>query len=241
MNRYTTQVRAEPAMTELRELLPQILASPELHARLVNTLSRMEYIGVRKMLKTRHSDDLDEAGLLHIIEEASHALRLKRAAFQLGGERDSVATYAEAHTLGGQAGEDYMQAVDQACEDLLSDLPLDARQRAEANYLLSSVVIEVRAEAFYPLYEECLQAAGAPFSVNSILKDELKHLAEMQASLQALFPDEWEGFVEGALEKEGACFRSWLTAIRDAVPIHGEVRRLQRAGPSGATSPGASR
>lgn len=215
MERFTSEVRAQEGMRALRDFLPTVIASPALHARLVNTLSRMEYIGVRKMLKARQSELLDESGLQHIIEEASHALRLKRAAIKLnGGLEAGVATYSEADTLGGEAGEAYMQGVDRACEALLEPLPFDSAQRSEANYLLSTTAIEVRAEAFYPVYEDCLQAAQAGFSVNAILKDELRHLAEMGASLAELLGEGWETLLAKAVEAETRCFEAWFAAIR---------------------------
>ncbi|MFT7669459.1 MAG: hypothetical protein ACI8X5_002161 [Planctomycetota bacterium] len=214
MQRFTNQVRAEPIMGELRDLLTRIIAVPNLHARLVNTLSRMEYIGVRKMLKARHADLLDEEGLQHIIEEASHALRLKRAAIALnGGEEDGVQTYSEADTLAGPAGERYMQDIDRACEKLLLPYAFEDALRSDANYLLSTAAIEIRADAFYPVYEDCLQIAGAKFSVKSILKDELRHLAEIRESLERLLPGDWASLVARAVEAEGACFKGWLVAV----------------------------
>lgn len=196
-------------------MLDRVVADPVLHARFVNTLSRMEYIGVRKMLKARQADLLDEEGLLHIIEEASHALRLKRAALLLGGQdAGDVRTYSDEHTLAGQAGEDYMQGVDRGCEELLASTDLEAASRCEANYLLSTAAIEIRAEAFYPLYEQCLQAAGAPFSVKSILKDELRHLEEMRESLGRLFPDCWRQLVSQAVALESTCFERWLEEMQ---------------------------
>jgi hypothetical protein len=218
MERFTTIVRAQSSMADLRQLLTQVVASPALHARFVNTLSRMEYIGVRKMLKARHADLLDEEGLLHIIEEASHALRLKRAALQLNGQsEEGVRTYSQQDTLAGPAAEEYMQGVDRGCETLMVDQALEGAARSDANYLLSTAAIEIRAEAFYPLYEECLQAAGAPFSVKSILKDELRHLAEMRTSLAAHFPGNWEDLVSRAVEVETTCFGRWLTSMQAAV------------------------
>ncbi|MFT7486124.1 MAG: hypothetical protein ACI9F9_001977 [Candidatus Paceibacteria bacterium] len=215
MERFTATVRAQPEMEILRQLLLRILDSRDLHARFVNTLSRMEYIGVRKMLKARRAQELDEAGLLHIIEEASHALRLKRAAVQLSGDGGSaVRTYSESHTLAGEAGEEYMQGVDHDCETLIAALGADSG--IGGNYLLSTTAIEIRAEAFYPIYEECLQATGAPFSVKSILKDELRHLAEMGESLAEVFPGEWEDLVAQAVQKESESFRRWLDAMTAA-------------------------
>jgi hypothetical protein len=225
MERFTRLVRAQASMVELRGLLGRVVARADLHARLVNTLSRMEYIGVRKMLKARHADRLDEEGLLHLIEEASHALRLKRAAIQLnGGEAAGVATYAEEDSLAGPAGEAYMQGVDRACEELLAPFEMEQKDRSEANYLLSTAAIEVRAEAFYPIYEECLLAAGAPFSVKAILKDELRHLAEMEASLAAALPNEWESLMGHAVEAERVCFEGWLVAVAAGVESAETVR-----------------
>lgn len=217
MERFTTIVRAQSSMSDLRQLLTRVVASSALHARFVNTLSRMEYIGVRKMLKARHADLLDEEGLLHIIEEASHALRLKRAALQLNGQQEAgVRTYSEADTLAGPAAEDYMQGVDRGCEKLMAGQGLEGAAMSDANYLLSTAAIEIRAEAFYPLYEECLQAAGAPFSVKSILKDELRHLAEMRVSLAAHFPQNWAELVGQAVVVESECFERWLRAMQTA-------------------------
>lgn len=216
MQRFTTLVRAQPEMCELRELLTELLRSPALHARFVNTLSFMEYIGVRKMLKARRAADLDEEGLLHIIEEASHALRLKRAASQLCMDAPgTVATYSDDQTLAGAAGEDYMQGVDRGCAALVAKAC--GEDRPEANYLLSTAAIEIRAEAFYPLYEERLKHAAANFSVHSILKDELRHLAEMRVSLEREFPERWQDLVTEAVALESRFFRGWLSAMQAAL------------------------
>ena len=101
-----------------------------LHARFVNTLSRLEYVGVRKILKSRRSEQIDLDGLQHILDEAVHALRLKKAAVALaGGGGDSVVTFADDATLAGDAGEGYLQALDRRAEEALLDLPGRARAR----------------------------------------------------------------------------------------------------------------
>ena len=201
-------------MERLAATLPGIVAEPFLHARMVNTLSRMEYVGVRKMLKARHVDQLDLDGVQHIVEEATHALRLKKAAVKLlGGVEDGVRTYSEEDTLAGDGAEAYLQGVDRGCEELLSNLDFDEPARSEANYLLSSFIIEIRAEAFYPMYEQVLQDAGAPFSVRSILKDEERHLAEMFERTQELFGDAWRELMDAAVAEESVCFESWVDVI----------------------------
>jgi len=207
---------AAPEMLRVRAWLARVVADPALHARFVNSLARMEYVGVRKMVKARRSEALDLDGLQHLIEEAGHALRLKRAALALNGNgADGVATFAESDTLAGGAAEEYLQEVDRACEALLAPLP--ESERAEANYLLSSWAIEVRAQAFYPLYEEELRAAGAPFSVRAIQRDEDRHLAEMDERLRARFGAAAGPLLARAREREAAAFARWEAAMAAAV------------------------
>ncbi len=207
---------ADPCLDRVRAWLARVVADPALHARFVNSLARMEYVGVRKMLKVRRAESMDADGLQHVIEEAGHALRLKRAAVALnGGRHDGVATFAAADTLAGDAAEAYLQEVDRACEALLADVA--AEERAEANYLLSSTAIEVRAHAFYPLYEAALQQAGAPFSVRSILRDEDRHLADMKARLHATFGAGAADLLDAALRREAAAFARWEAAMAAAL------------------------
>lgn len=220
MERYAKLVRNQPCMQRLANALPGIVAEPFLHARMVNTLSRMEYVGVRKMLKARHIDSLDLDGIQHIVEEATHALRLKKAAVKLmGGSEQSVRTFSAEDTLAGEGAEGYLQGVDHICEELLGKMDLDDIALSEANYLLSSFVIEIRAEAFYPLYEEVLQKAGAPFSVRSILKDELRHLAEMAERSKELLGASWRAFLDAALEQESVCFDTWVNHIVEGAAV----------------------
>ena len=215
MQALLERMRAQEVMKDLEDLLDFILPHPELHARLVNTLARMEYVGVRKMLKARRSESLDIEGLRHVLEEASHALRLKKAAVALAGGPKDVETFSEAHTLSGESGEGYLQAVDRACETALSEL--EEPLRTEANYLLSSALIEFRAEVFYPVYENRLQAHGAPFSVSGIMRDEERHLEAMAAGLDAKLP-EWKTLLAGILEGEEEAFKTWIAAIAEQVP-----------------------
>ena len=222
MTSSTAHATADPALEALVGLLDGIVAVPALHARFLNTLARMEYVGVRKMLKARDSARLDREGLQHVVEEAGHALRLKKMAEALSPEPGLVAGFDEPHTLAGARGEDYLQRVDAACERVLVDRVPEAG-RAELNYLLSSLVIELRAEAFYPRYESVLRAHGAGLSVASIVRDELRHLAEMRASLEGRLA-ELEVCLGAVESEEAAAFGAWVDGVRracqGAVPAH---------------------
>jgi hypothetical protein len=211
MQHYVAACAGRPGAAELPGLLDRIIARPVWHARFVNTLSRLEYVGVRKILKSRRSEHLDQDGLQHILDEAVHALRLKKAAAALataGG--GAVETFAAEDTLAGDAGETYLQALDRRVEEALADLAPEAR--AEVNYLLTSAAIEVRAQVFYPIYEARLRAAGAPFSVSAISKDEDRHLDEMATRLGRALPD-WPARLEPLLAAEEALFERFMGAV----------------------------
>lgn len=215
MRSYVEAAARHDNVVRTQRLLERIVPDPRLHARFVNTLARMEYVGVRKILKSRRAERLDLDGIQHILDEAVHAMRLKKAAAALGkASGASVRTFATGDTLAGDAGETYLQALDHRAEETLSDLPEDVR--AEANYLLTSAAVEVRAQVFYPAYDLTLKACDAGFSVAAITKDEDRHLDEMTAGLQAVLPD-WRIRFEPVVTAEEALFARFLGAIEQAV------------------------
>jgi len=217
MNRYVEACSAHENTGRLEALLTEIVGSPAVHARFVNTLSRLEYVGVRKMLKSRRAERMDLDGLQHVLDEGVHALRLKKAAVALGTAAGvEVATFSPEHTLAGDAAEDYFQALDRHAEQVVADLPPSLR--AEVNYLLTSAAIEVRAQVFYPRYDRCLAAARAGFSVAAITKDEDRHLAEMADGLARLV-DGWRERIEPVLAEEQRLFGGFLAAMHEAMAV----------------------
>ena len=223
MREYVTACAAHENAARTRRLLDRIVVDREDHARFVNILARLEYVGVRKILKSRRSERISLDGLQHILDEAVHALRLKKAAVALAGSGDGVLTFADGATLAGNAGESYLQALDRRAEEALSDLPPD--DRAEANYHLTSAAIEVRAQVFYPIYDQCLRANGVGFSVAAITKDEDRHLEEMAAGLDRTLPD-WRPRLEAVLAAEEALYARFLWAVEAALSAsraHGAI------------------
>jgi hypothetical protein len=219
-----------PDARRLEAMLDQIIPRPDLHARFVNTLARLEYVGVRKMLKSRRAERLDLDGLQHLLDEAVHALRLKKAAVALGANGTAdVTTFSDADTLAGQAGEDYFQALDRRAEATLADLT--GADRAEVNYLLTSAAIEVRAQAFYPIYEQRLRAHGAPFSVSAITKDEDRHLAEMSERLHVVLGSDRRG-LQAVLAEEEILYAHFLSAAERAIDMAASKPAAPKISPS---------
>ena len=214
MREYVEACASHDNAARTRRLLERIVGDREIHARFVNTLARLEYVGVRKILKSRRSERIGLDGLQHILDEAVHALRLKKAAVALAGSGDGVFTFADGATLAGNAGESYLQALDHRAEEALMDLP--PGERGEANYHLTSAAVEVRAQVFYPIYERCLQDNRVGFSVASISKDEDRHLDEMAVGLETSLPD-WRRRLEAVLAAEEALYARFLAAVEDVL------------------------
>jgi hypothetical protein len=202
-----------PLQSQLHGLLQLIVQDPALHARFLNSLARLEYVGVRKMLKARRAQDLDLDGLQHLLEEAVHATRLKKFARSVAPEGVCVDTFRIEHTLSGDEAEGYFQAVDRAGAAALG------QEDGEASYALTSAAIEIRARAFYPAYQAVLEATGSRVSVQSILNDEVEHLNEMQQRLQAGQP-QWRAQLEQVMRVEERAFADLLAAFESAVARH---------------------
>jgi hypothetical protein len=210
MQAFIDACQSGPARARLERTLRAIVSNQALHARFLNSLSRLEYVGVRKMLKARRSEHLDSNGLQHMLEETVHATRLKKFAHAIAPPGISVDTFASEHTLAGDEAERYFQAVDRAGEEALGQAD------PEASYALTSAAIEIRARAFYPAYQELLAATGSRVSVASILTDEEAHLREMQERLQADLPG-WQQQLERVMQLEARAFEALLDSLDAAV------------------------
>lgn len=161
----------------MQQLLKNIITSPKIYARFLNTLSLLEYIGARKILKSQHQQYLTEKLLAHSIEELRHARVLKRAAIKIAPEYDS---YAPDALLCGAEATHYFQTVDHATNTVIGEYnPWHC-------YLYTTLLIEIRALSFYSTCEEILQELGMPSVFRGILVEEEQHLQEVTEYLQKI-------------------------------------------------------
>lgn len=210
MQAFVEECLAQPSFARQRLLLSRIVRSARLHALWLNTLARLEYIGVRKMLKARQSETLDLDGLRHILEEAAHATRLKKAALATALDTSWVQTFSDAHTLCGDAAEGYFQALDGEAHRLVESAGVTSSD--EACYLLTSTAIELRARSFYPTYQAVLEEAKSAVSVSSIIGDEEAHLEHMAAALPRELPN-WREVLEAVMRVEETSFQAYLDQV----------------------------
>lgn len=178
----------------LDALIGQIVADESLHAKWLNTFSFLEYVGFRKIVKSQRAEVLSAAVLNHALEEGRHALGLKKLAVKVGGpEFDS---YAPEAMLCGEEAEAYFQDLDGACDEVFSNR--SEAERAKLVYCYVTWLIERRALGVYGAYKKALGDTEIARKLDGLLAEETRHLAEVEAWLQAGDP----GFLTRSKEFE---------------------------------------
>ena len=193
------------------ELVSALLVDPGLHARFVNTLSMLEYLGARKILKSQRADSISLEILRHAAEEIRHAQILKSLALRWSG--GELRGYREEELLCGRQAREYFHRLEEECALMHS------RTEPTQVYTLTTLLVEKRAVRFYPVYALALKKAGIPNALGAILNDERNHLEEMQREAAALGC----GPVELARlrAREESLFRDLLFALRDEIKLPG--------------------
>ncbi|WP_183574822.1 hypothetical protein HDF18_00245 [Mucilaginibacter sp. X5P1] len=196
---------------ELNNILPTIIAQPQLHARWLNTLSLMENTGARKISASEDPVTVTYIILKHAAEEHRHAFYLKKQIEKV--QEDLCPTYAGEYLLAPAYSKYYLNQLDvDVCRYLKKELKLTGSELRFAAYLLVTYAIEVRADELYPVYQEALDNVGSKVNVKSIILEEEGHLEEMINQLQKFSP-EWELHAQKAVDIETRLFGQWVEAL----------------------------
>ncbi len=169
----------------LEELVAAIVANPALHARWLNTFSYLEYVGFRKIVKSQHAESLTASILGHACEEGRHALGLKKLAIKLGGA--AFDSFAPEVLLCGEEANDYFQDLDRFCDEAFADRSPEERVILAYGYV--TWLVERRALDVYGVYKNALGDSEIAKKLGGLLAEETKHLADVEALLQAGDPD----------------------------------------------------
>ena len=165
--------------------LSHVVKNPKTHAKWLNTLSFLEHIGSRKIVKSQNSKKLNLMLLEHIAEESRHAYFFKRLARKIGGENFCL-NFEDDFMIEGKKGEEYFQSIDHNAEDSLRDLFLKEESKKEAlflNYLYTTWLVERRALWIYNIYSKILKVHSFSFNLKPVLMDEEKHLKTVEGLL----------------------------------------------------------
>lgn len=199
-------MRTKKTTLLLLKILEKIISDENLHSLWLNTLSYLEYIGARKMLKSLPAHILSKIFLEHIHEEARHSLFFKNLAQKIA-QKDL--SFKDHELLAHQAGSDYFQQVDHYSVKFSFSNPV-------INYLYTTYAVEQRALVIYSLYNEILQRKGFSFSLQPVLNDEQEHLDFVLKKIQKTDPL-WEKNLEEISHFEHQKYFSWLITLERKV------------------------
>lgn len=163
-------------MIHWQNTIQQLIQKPELHARFLNTLSMLEFIGARKIMKSQQEELVTPTVLAHATEEIRHAQIIKKLAIKLGGK--SVITYEPKTLLCGQEARNYIHGIDYKAQEVLGE------SDSWRNYLLTTLIIEERAQELYPYYDAALAPIGLGGPLQTIVREEVGHLEEVITKLK---------------------------------------------------------
>lgn len=168
---------------QLISILETIISSPSVHARWLNTLSYMEYIGARKIIKSQPAGQLNLTLLTHISEEARHALFFKKMSLRV--MPDLCRDYREAALLVPSAADRYFQQLDQSCH---ANLAVQFVEPSLLTYAYVTLLIEERALFLYETYQSILEKNQKPVSLTGVLLEESRHLDEILGLIEEVDP-----------------------------------------------------
>ena len=186
----------------LLKILEKATDDKNQHSRWLNTLSYLEYIGSRKILKCLPAHVLNKTLLEHINEEVRHSLFFKKLAQK---QVQKNLGFEEHEMIAPQAASDYFQKVDHYVGKFSFNNPV-------LNYFYTTYIVEQRALVVYSLYNEILKRKAFSFSIQSILNEEEEHLAFVFKKIQKWDPL-WETNLEEAKHFEHKKYFSLLIAL----------------------------
>lgn len=196
---------------ELKDILEQIVADPNQHAKWLNTLSFMENAGARKISASEDKEKVNLIILKHAAEEHRHAYYLKKQISKIA--EGLCENYKNEYLVAPKASKYYLNNLDvQVCKYLKKELQLSGADLRFAAYLLVTYAIEVRADELYPVYQDILTETASKVMVKSIILEEEGHLEEMIHQLKSFSPD-WEIHAAVAVGIEQQLFENWMHSL----------------------------
>ncbi|MCB1174693.1 MAG: rubrerythrin [Leptospiraceae bacterium] len=200
--------------------LEAVIGCPSIHARWLNTLSLLEFMGSRKIARSLSGAFCDEQRLRHLAEEARHAHFFKRAIERIP-QAPVLQGYTVEQTLSRTAAALYFHGLDARVKHRLQEVcaTMDDNSFTELCYLYVTTLVEERAARVYPLYDSILEKHGIPVRLQGIIGEEDRHLAAMHASL-ARQPDHRDELLsELRLMEEGLFARFFAALERDVARL----------------------
>ena len=146
----------------IANVLEIVTSARELEAAWLNTLSLLEYIGARKIMRTVAETHPSAAILEHIATETRHAVMFKKLAC----------------SVAGRPVDTYFSRLDSELSAWAADIAGEDSQLL--NYLLVSTVAERRVMMLYPTYREVTATDSVRDALREIIVDEKSERVAME-------------------------------------------------------------
>lgn len=211
----------ETTVQTLEKVLQTVVSNTQLHLKWLNTLSYLEHCGSRKIHRTDFGRFLNTTILTHMAEEARHALYYKRLTYRIDAKAPN--DYRFENMLCGFSGYRYFQSLDSMVQKTIhQNQKFKDQDRLTKNlicYLYVTTVIEERAMMIFPLYNKVLKESGSTIRIDGIIKEEEKHLNDMESMLPSI-DTEWQSRLIEIRNNESSLFQVFVDSLFRTVIIN---------------------
>lgn len=199
-----------PGETLLESFLEEVTPSPQKNYLWLRSLSYLEYIGYRKMVKALDYQEVHKGVYHHLTDEIRHSFMLKELAEKTIGDFLKPPSLEPLQ----QIAEDYFQGLDSEVHRWV--LQETGAENPYLCYLLASYLVEIRAMKVYPMYFSRLSEAPAKYIIQQIIRDETEHLAYLQERMKLL--EEFSAFQDSHLtDHEQKLFATFLEEMKEGM------------------------
>ncbi len=194
--------------SSLTPFLDDIFSSAPRHYHWLKSLSYLEFIGYRKMVKAVPFSEVNHGVYHHLSDEIQHSFMFRELA-----EKISEGSSLSPESLSSitRIAEAYFQTVDEKTDQIVRETL--GVENPYLCYLGVSYLVEKRAMKVYPSYFGKASNSSLKHVVQKVIKDESEHLAYLEGYINR-FPG--TGFLKDNLlfEVEEECFGRYLEGMK---------------------------
>lgn len=192
-----------------RIFLDEVIQSSHKHYLWLRSLSYLEFIGYRKMVKSLGYLGVEKGSFHHLHDEIQHSFLLKEVAEKSFVEPEIRELFGHSFI---EIAENYFQSLDGAIQNWVKiQLGKDSPYLC---YMLTSYLVEKRAMKIYPAYYHRLKETPLKFTLQKIIKDEREHLNYLEEKI-CQYP-ELEAIHQSALwDFEEDCFSRFIEQFQN--------------------------
>ncbi len=161
--------------------IQKFIENPAMHFLWLKSLSYLEYIGYRKMIKSIPQPISNHRVFQHVSDEIKHSFLFQKLAEKILKSNTEPLVFEKKLI---SFAEDYFQALDSKVEEWVEEV--FSKKNPEYSYMLTSYVIEKRAIKVYPFYQLQLEEEPMKQVLMQIIKDEQDHLDLFESQLKKI-------------------------------------------------------